>query len=927
MTLLLSALLGIALTFECAPLSGNQFHSQKLADVAAVVEKNTAERVMSNGMRAIAVRTGLSPEVTVQVIFKIGASHEQAGERGLAHLLEHMIFKGTLNPDGSIHFSESDIAGITKRYGAYSNAYTGWDATGYYFTVNSSNWEPFLGVLAESMQHARFDDQHLNSELKAVVQELRMGRDNYSQMAAICGIGELVPKNHPYATHLIGYFEDLAGMTGERLKAFYDKNYDTTAAAVIVVGDVDPVVTLDKIEAVFGSIPPHENKPEEAFEPVIDQYPLSGIRRTFYRDVEREQLLIMARVPGSREFKDSVIAEGLSAILGGLPGNRLYQRLITTEKCAHAVEAGYAEESRVGYFIVSVTPCEGRGAECEKYVIEEIEKMMTFGATSDELQALKSAHVTSSLSFLQQTQRYSSYIARSFVNGRESDALARELELVDGLTSEMISDFAAKYLTPELFYISSIVPLPEKLLPSFKKSQEEAEAAFANLLSVRQRTTAVEPEVLAPLFPHPVEPQIAIPEPTLKTVLSNGAVIVALERTELPLISLSCSWRSNDLSFGRERIAADVASTLLTRRSDPAEQEALLKPITSVGAAVGFSLGGGGLVLTCAPSECEMLVPYIFSLLVQMPSDQALFESCRDQLVQALRGQKENILGMWRDAAKAELYGKDHPYGMTLDQSIACAESLTLADVQAVLRKYLVGNEMICSIVGALPAEKSEAICSAVLGSLPVRESGSDSMPTASSVSEVYAAHRADMPLLRDQMLIMFVAPQENPESLTERAAGLVAETICLNGPRSRLFHVREETGLFYVCWGFFLQQLAGNDYAKTLFALVNQENGVLFEEAVKNLIAQWRSEGVTGNEVAAAKQTIVKKYAGLTSSYLSLAQYFGHCEKEQRPFSFAVDMIAATRALQQGDVNAYLAKTLAEDNWTRVRIGNIPTE
>ncbi|MFH1643816.1 MAG: pitrilysin family protein [bacterium] len=152
---------------------------------------NVKKVVLENGMTVLVFKNTSVPKVLVQVVYDIGSYVEQEGERGLAHLIEHMIFKGTDK------LAEGDIAAIANKYGATLNAFTSNDMTSYFFEVDKNNWQQFVPILADCMQNSRFDEQHLASELFTVIQELKMYKDNY-QAVAWEKISELIfPSNHP----------------------------------------------------------------------------------------------------------------------------------------------------------------------------------------------------------------------------------------------------------------------------------------------------------------------------------------------------------------------------------------------------------------------------------------------------------------------------------------------------------------------------------------------------------------------------------------------------------------------------------------------------------------------------------------------------------------------------------------------------------
>ena len=207
-------------------------HTSKKTNIE-IPHDRVKKKVFDNGMHVISFKNDLLPKVLVQVAYDVGSYVEDSGERGLAHLVEHMIFKGTDVP------SESDIDTIARKYGATFNAFTAWDTTSYYFEIDKNNWKHFLPILSDCMQNARFDPQHLVSEVKAVVQELKMGKDNFFRLILYkaCELG--FPPNHPYHTPVIGYKEDLLNLTADRVKAFYKEYYRPDRATLFIVGDVD----------------------------------------------------------------------------------------------------------------------------------------------------------------------------------------------------------------------------------------------------------------------------------------------------------------------------------------------------------------------------------------------------------------------------------------------------------------------------------------------------------------------------------------------------------------------------------------------------------------------------------------------------------------------------------------------------------------
>ncbi len=185
--------------------------------------ERVVKKVLPNGMTILAMQDKSIPQVLVQIAYDIGSAVEQSHERGLAHLIEHMIFKGTQQ------LSEGDIDAIARKFGADFNAFTSWDCTSYYFQTDNANWRHFINILFDCMKNARFDDQHLASELRAVVQELNMYKDKYIRSMQEKAFCQTFPANHPYHFPIIGFKEELANLTAADLRTFYHKYYHPTA--------------------------------------------------------------------------------------------------------------------------------------------------------------------------------------------------------------------------------------------------------------------------------------------------------------------------------------------------------------------------------------------------------------------------------------------------------------------------------------------------------------------------------------------------------------------------------------------------------------------------------------------------------------------------------------------------------------------------
>jgi predicted Zn-dependent peptidase len=166
-------------------------------------DKPVYKKILKNGLAVLVRPMHTIPEVSLQIWYKVGSKDEKSGERGIAHLIEHMIFKGTQGK-GSLPLSESDINIVVHKLSGSCNAFTSYDYTGYLFTFPTHNWKEALPIMADCMQHCAFKEDHLSSEMKAVIQELKLYRDEYADLLLNDLLAVIFP-DHPYHYPIIGY--------------------------------------------------------------------------------------------------------------------------------------------------------------------------------------------------------------------------------------------------------------------------------------------------------------------------------------------------------------------------------------------------------------------------------------------------------------------------------------------------------------------------------------------------------------------------------------------------------------------------------------------------------------------------------------------------------------------------------------------------
>lgn len=313
---------------------------------------------LANGMQVVVVENRRAPVVTHVVWYKTGALDEPAGRSGVAHFLEHLMFKGTETaPDGA--FSE-----IVARLGGRENAFTSRDATGYYQTIAREHLETVMALEADRMTNLIFEDSEIDTERSVVLEERNQRVEN--SPAALLGehVNASLYLNHPYRRPIIGWRHEIEGLTQNDLIAFYRRWYAPNNAILVVAGDITAEELRPLAEKHYGSIP--AAKPEPRVE--LTEPPQLAPRRVVLRDERVRQprwsraYLAPSYSTGEIEAVDAL--EMAADVLGGGQTSVLYRELVMNRKLAVAAGVAYDASSR-GPSVLTVYALPARGVSME----------------------------------------------------------------------------------------------------------------------------------------------------------------------------------------------------------------------------------------------------------------------------------------------------------------------------------------------------------------------------------------------------------------------------------------------------------------------------------------------------------------------------------------------------------------------------------
>ncbi|MDJ0948037.1 MAG: pitrilysin family protein [Alphaproteobacteria bacterium] len=356
-----------------------------LAPPASAAVFNPKTFTLANGMQVVVIENRRVPIVSHMVWYRVGSADETPGKSGIAHFLEHLMFRGTKT------LAPGEFSRTVARNGGQENAFTSYDYTGYFQNVAVDRLEIVMRLEADRMTNLVLTDEVVNPERDVVLEERRSRTENRPGGLLREQAGAAMFANHPYGMPIIGWKHEIQALKTEDALAFYRRHYAPNNAILIVAGDVsvDQVRTL--AERYYGPIPagsvPERVRPQEP--------PQHAPRRVVLRDVRVGQPRFSRRYlapsynRGATEHAYPL--QLLSEILGGGSTSRLYRSLVIEQKLAAAAGAWYNPNSfDLGSIGVSATPRPGVDvADVEAAVDAELHKILDKGVTADELARAK----------------------------------------------------------------------------------------------------------------------------------------------------------------------------------------------------------------------------------------------------------------------------------------------------------------------------------------------------------------------------------------------------------------------------------------------------------------------------------------------------------------------------------------------------------
>jgi len=430
--------------------------------VAARAE--TLERTLANGLKVIVKEDHRAPVVVQQIWYKTGSMDERTGVTGIAHVLEHLMFKGTKAvPAGE--FSRRIAAA-----GGRENAFTSYDYTAYFQQLHKSKLPLAMQLESDRMRNLNLSAAEFAKEIKVVMEERRWRTDDEAHALLQEKMMAAIFQEHPYHHPVIGWMNDLEMLTVGDAKAWYDRWYAPNNATLVIAGDVKAAEVFVLAQRYYGAIPKRVQPPRRNYaEP--EQ---AGIKRLVVKAPAELPYLVMSfHAPTLKNPEQDWKPYALEILAGVLDGNesaRLNKHLVREQQVASNAGAGYDAASRgPSLFTLEATPSEGKTViDAEMALRQEIALLVKDGVSKEELTRVKAQVTAGEVYKLDSVFYQAMQIGQLESIGLNYRVIPVMLKKLQAVTAEQVQQVAEEFLRDDNLTVAVLDPQPLSAKPKHK---------------------------------------------------------------------------------------------------------------------------------------------------------------------------------------------------------------------------------------------------------------------------------------------------------------------------------------------------------------------------------------------------------------------------------------------------------------------------
>jgi zinc protease len=822
---------------------------------------------LQNGLRVLLFPDQSKSTITVNVTYLVGSKHENYGETGMAHLLEHLLFKGSAR--------HPDIPKELQDHGSRPNGTTSYDRTNYFetFQATDANLEWALDLEADRMVHSFIAKKDLDSEMTVVRNEFEAG-ENEPRAVLEERTMSTAFLWHNYGNSTIGARADIENVPIERLKAFYERYYQPDNAVLLVAGRFDEARTLAKIERTFGAIP----RPSRALPPTYTAEPTQDGERsvTLRRVGDVQGVCAVYHIPAG-SHADAAAVSVLMEILGDTPSGRLHKALVEAKKASEVWGFPYQLREPGAAVVGAQVRMESSLEEARDVLLRTVEGVAQQAPTPEEVERARTALLKSFELTLNNSERLG-LVLSEWIGMGDWRLCFLFRDRVKQVTPEDVARVAAAYLKPSNRTVGLFVPTPQP-----ERAEVPAAPDVAALVADYKGGEAL---AQAEAFdPSPA----TIDARTERLTLASGARVALLPKTTRGgAVVASLTFRFGDEAslMGRAK-AAELAGAMLMRGTVRRTRQQIQDELDRLKARA--SLAGGPTQAVGSVETVRGSLPAVLRLLAEVLKEPAFpaseFETLKQEELSALEEQRSEPQAVASIALERHMarYPEGHPrYTPTLDEERRALEAAGLDAVQAFHREFYGASNACLTVVGDFDAAEVKALLEELFGSWksprPFERVKSVFFDVPAAAQALETPDKANAVAMGSQNLALRDDHPDYP--------ALVLGNFMLGGGflNSRLAtRIRQKDGLSYGVGSSLSANPLDASGEFRFFAIFAPENAARVEAAFREELARALRDGFTPEEMAAAQSGLLQsrqvgraqdpRLAGTLALYLYLVR------------------------------------------------------
>ena len=886
--------------------------AQQTATKVTAVEGITEYR-LPNGLRVLLFPDQSKPTVTVNVTYMVGSRHEGYGETGMAHLLEHMQFKGTT--------TRHNIPVEMDKHGARWNASTWLDRTNYFETMTSNpeNLTWALGLEADRMTHSLIAEKDRSSEMTVVRNEFELGEnDPFSILLERTVSTAFLWHNYGHST--IGARSDIENVPIERLQAFYHKYYQPDNAVLLIAGKFDQAATLRQITTLFARVSrpvrslDHGNILYSTYTAEPTQ---EGERSVTLRRVGDVQVVTAVYHVPALSHPDFASVDVLANVLGREPSGRLYQALVVP-KLASSTGAFDFQLREPGMLIAFAQVRQEASLETARTVLlQSIDSVRTRPPTVAEVERAK-ASLLKGIDLLLNNSDQVGLALSEWQAAGDWRLLFVHRDRLKRVTPADVQRAAVTYLKPSNVTVGMFYPTAKP-----DRSEIPAGVDIAALVRDYKGDSALGVGEAFDAAPTNIDARTSV------STLANGMRVSLLEKkTRGQAVKGRLVLRfGSEQSLQGQRGARALTSEMLDRGTKTLTRQQLQDSLDVLRASV--RVRGGVARTTFTIETIRRSVPAVLALVADMAReprfDSAEFEQLKQQRIAGLEQDRSDPQALASNAFDRRIDPRppEHPlYTPTIGESIKSVTTTALAEARDFHQRFYGASSADLVLVGDFDSSAVRASAQKLFGDWSAKEKWA-------RIPEPYRTVDSSTTVIEtpDKANALFFAGLNVPirDDAPDYAALLLGDYIVGGGSLdSRLAtRIRQKEGISYGVGSFMQTNSADSSGLWESYAIYAPENAGRLTQAFTEEIARVLKTGVTAEELSKARNGWLQEYAQERSNDDELASQIASRREYDRTFKYDAELERRVKAVTIEQVDAALRKYLVPGSFTVVRAGD----